>query len=153
MASTAEKLSNFIDGQPAAWDGESEPVLNPATGEEIATAPRSGPREVDRAVSAARQAFEGWSNATPADRSRAHDAHFHASAPELTQHLPPTLPGHYFSTRGGSLGVGFPGAMGLKLALPDKTVIGFSGDGGAMYTIQAMWTAARHGIAVSQYAL
>jgi benzoylformate decarboxylase len=30
--------------------------------------------------------------------------------------------------------------------MPDKTVIGFSGDGGAMYTIQAMWTAARHEI-------
>ena len=30
--------------------------------------------------------------------------------------------------------------------MPDKTVIGFSGDGGAMYTIQAMWTAAHHGI-------
>ena len=36
--------------------------------------------------------------------------------------------------------------MGVKLAMPDKTVIGFSGDGGAMYTIQAMWTAARHEI-------
>lgn len=68
------------------------------------------------------------------------------SSPELTHHLPPTRPGHYFSTRGGSLGVGFPGALGVKLALPDKTVIGFSGDGGAMYTIQAMWTAARHEI-------
>ena len=30
--------------------------------------------------------------------------------------------------------------------MPDKTVIGFSGDGGAMYTIQSMWTAARHDI-------
>lgn len=68
------------------------------------------------------------------------------SSPELTMHLPPRLPGHYFATRGGSLGVGFPGALGLKLALPDKTVVGFSGDGGAMYTIQAMWTAARHDI-------
>ena len=68
------------------------------------------------------------------------------ASPELTMHLPPTRPGHYFATRGGSLGVGFPGAMGLKLAMPDKTVIGFSGDGGAMYTIQAMWTAARHEI-------
>jgi benzoylformate decarboxylase len=68
------------------------------------------------------------------------------SSPELTHHLPPNLPGHYFATRGGSLGVGFPGAIGLKLALPDKTVIGFSGDGGAMYTIQAMWTAAHHDI-------
>ena len=68
------------------------------------------------------------------------------SSPELTMHIPPRLPGHYFSTRGGSLGVGFPGALGVKLAMPDKTVIGFSGDGGAMYTIQAMWTAARHEI-------
>jgi benzoylformate decarboxylase len=68
------------------------------------------------------------------------------ASPELTQHLPPKLPGHYFCTRGGSLGVGFPGALGVKLAMPDKTVIGFSGDGGAMYTIQAMWTAARHSI-------
>ena len=68
------------------------------------------------------------------------------SSPELTHHLPPALPGHYFATRGGSLGVGFPGAIGLKLALPDKTVIGFSGDGGAMYTIQALWTAAHHDI-------
>ena len=68
------------------------------------------------------------------------------ASPELTHHLPPNLPGHYFATRGGSLGVGFPGAMGVKLAMPDKTVIGFSGDGGSMYTIQSMWTAARHGI-------
>ncbi|RKH56360.1 thiamine pyrophosphate-dependent enzyme, partial [Corallococcus llansteffanensis] len=34
----------------------------------------------------------------------------------------------------------------VKLAHPDKTVIGFTGDGGSMYTIQALWTAARHGI-------
>ncbi len=68
------------------------------------------------------------------------------SSPELTHHLPPTKPGHYFATRGGSLGVGFPGAIGLKLALPDKTVIGFSGDGGAMYTIQSLWTAAHHNV-------
>jgi benzoylformate decarboxylase len=43
------------------------------------------------------------------------------SSPELTHHLPPSRPGHYFATRGGSLGVGFPGAIGVKLALPDKT--------------------------------
>jgi thiamine pyrophosphate-dependent acetolactate synthase large subunit-like protein len=46
------------------------------------------------------------------------------------------------------LGVGIPGAIGVKLANPDKTVIGFTGDGGSMYTIQALWTAARHNINV-----
>ena len=68
------------------------------------------------------------------------------TSPELTRYLPPTLPGHFFQTRGGSLGVGIPGAIGLKLANPDKTVVGFSGDGGSMYTIQALWTAAHHNI-------
>jgi thiamine pyrophosphate-dependent acetolactate synthase large subunit-like protein len=66
------------------------------------------------------------------------------SSPELTRYWPPNTPGSYFQTRGGSLGVGIPGAIGLKLAHPDRTVVGFTGDGGSMYTIQALWTAAHH---------
>jgi len=69
------------------------------------------------------------------------------SSPDLTRYITPKNPGHFFQTRGGSLGVGFPGAVGLKLLHPDKTVIGFSGDGGSMYTIQALWTAAHHKVA------
>jgi thiamine pyrophosphate-dependent acetolactate synthase large subunit-like protein len=66
------------------------------------------------------------------------------NSPPISEYLAPQKTATYFLTRGGSLGVGFPGAIGAKLANPDKTVIGFSGDGGAMYTIQALWTAARH---------
>ena len=66
------------------------------------------------------------------------------NSPPIVRHLPPCTTGSYFLTRGGSLGVGFPGAIGAKMANPDKLVIGFSGDGGSMYTIQALWTAARH---------
>jgi benzoylformate decarboxylase len=68
------------------------------------------------------------------------------TSPDLTRYLRPTIPGTYFLTRGGSLGVGIPGAIGIKVAHPDRTVVGFTGDGGSMYTIQALWTAARHGI-------
>ena len=68
------------------------------------------------------------------------------SSPAITRYLVPTLPDHFFQTRGGSLGVGIPGALGIKLAHPEKTVIGFTGDGGSMYTIQALWTAARYNI-------
>ena len=68
------------------------------------------------------------------------------TSPDLIRYLPPTRPGSYFQTRGGSLGVGVPGALGLKLANPELTVFGFTGDGGAMYTIQALWTAAHHRI-------
>jgi benzoylformate decarboxylase len=69
------------------------------------------------------------------------------ASPTVTRYLPPRTPGSYFQTRGGSLGVGIPGAIGAKLARPDAEVIGFTGDGGSMYTIQALWTAARHNVA------
>lgn len=64
----------------------------------------------------------------------------------ITAALPPRTVGSYHQTRGGSLGVGIPGAIGIKLARPEATVVGFTGDGGSMYTFQALWTAARYGI-------
>ncbi|MET8851218.1 thiamine pyrophosphate-binding protein [Amycolatopsis sp. NPDC004625] len=69
------------------------------------------------------------------------------ASPGLVKHLPPRVPGTYFLTRGGSLGVGITGAIGAKLARPAAQVVGFTGDGGSMYTPQALWTAARYGIA------
>jgi betaine-aldehyde dehydrogenase len=71
MATTTETLRNFIDGQPVASAGDSEPVLNPATGEELARAPITPPQEVDAAVRAARGAFASWSKTTPAQRAEA----------------------------------------------------------------------------------
>lgn len=68
------------------------------------------------------------------------------NSPPIVRYWPPERTGQYFLTRGGSLGVGIPGAVGAKLANPDKTVFGFTGDGGSMYTIQALWTAARHNV-------
>jgi betaine-aldehyde dehydrogenase len=69
---TRTKLQNFIDGEftdPA--EGQTEPVLNPATGEEIAEAPLSTAEDVNRAVEAARRAFDGWAATTPGERSLA----------------------------------------------------------------------------------
>lgn len=70
------------------------------------------------------------------------------ASPRLTRHLPPRTPGDYFLTRGGSLGVGIPGAVGIQLARPDRTVVAVVGDGGSMYTIQSLWTAAREGLPI-----
>lgn len=64
----------------------------------------------------------------------------------LNYHFRSKTPGTFFQTRGGSLGVGIPGAMGIWLAEPEQTVIGFTGDGGSLYTIQALWTAAKYNI-------
>ena len=43
--------------------------LNPATGEEIADVPLSTEEDVDRAVAAAKAAFDGWSTTTPGERA------------------------------------------------------------------------------------
>jgi benzoylformate decarboxylase len=57
-------------------------------------------------------------------------------------------PGDYFSGRGGGIGQGLAGALGVKIALPDRPVLAVSGDGSAMYSIQALWTAAHHDLAI-----
>ncbi len=63
-------LANYIGGEwKPARDGATDTVLDPATGEVIATAPASGAADVDEAVTAARTAFEGWAAKTPRQRS------------------------------------------------------------------------------------
>ena len=71
MAIATGTLQNFIDGESVSAAAETEPILNPATGEELARAPMSSAEEVDRAVQAARRAFPGWSQTTPAERAQA----------------------------------------------------------------------------------
>ena len=44
---------------------------------------------------------------------------------------------------GGSIGIGLPLAVGAAVAAPDRKVLSISGDGSAMYTVQALWTMAR----------
>jgi betaine-aldehyde dehydrogenase len=65
-------IRNFIDGEerdPA--DGSTEPIVNPATGEQIASAPVSGEADVDAAVTAAEGAFGPWSETPPGERALA----------------------------------------------------------------------------------
>ncbi|WP_223166887.1 gamma-aminobutyraldehyde dehydrogenase [Nonomuraea sp. SYSU D8015] len=65
-------LRNFIDGELTdSIERRSSPVLNPATGETIASAPRSGPEDVEFAVAAAKAAFPRWSATTPGERALA----------------------------------------------------------------------------------
>jgi benzoylformate decarboxylase len=57
-------------------------------------------------------------------------------------------PSSFFYAKAGSLGLGLPEAVGVKLAMPDRPVVCSIGDGTAMYSIQALWTAARYRLAV-----
>jgi betaine-aldehyde dehydrogenase len=72
MTTETHTVRNFIDGEFVdPVEGETEPVLNPATGEAIAHAPVSTAADVDRAASAAHRAFPGWSTTTPGERATA----------------------------------------------------------------------------------
>ncbi|MBI4591083.1 MAG: thiamine pyrophosphate-binding protein [Candidatus Rokubacteria bacterium] len=54
----------------------------------------------------------------------------------------------FYGLRGGGIGWGLPAALGVKLALPHRPVVALVGDGSAMYTSQAFWTAAHTGLGV-----
>lgn len=65
------KLSTqlLIDGQFVTGEGQAEPILNPANGEQIAAVPEASFEQVNRAVNGAQRAFAQWSRTTPASRS------------------------------------------------------------------------------------
>jgi acetolactate synthase-1/2/3 large subunit len=48
----------------------------------------------------------------------------------------------------GTLGSGFPTALGAKVANPEKPVLSINGDGGFMFNVQELATAVQHGIDV-----
>ena len=68
----ANDLQNFVGGQwtDLSYDSRAD-IIDPSTGAVFATAPVSGPDEVDAAVTSAADAFPGWRDSTPAERSLA----------------------------------------------------------------------------------
>ena len=54
----------------------------------------------------------------------------------------------YIRPAGGSEGYGVGGTIGVKLAAPDKPVVGLVGDGSMFYADSGLWTAAHHGVPV-----
>jgi benzoylformate decarboxylase len=55
----------------------------------------------------------------------------------------------YHALASGGIGWGLPASVGVSLANPDRPVVCYSGDGSAMYSIQALWTAAHHKLALT----
>ena len=66
-------LRNFVDGQYVDAAGEStSELINPSTGQVVATAPISSQEDVDAAYASAAKAFEGeWGESTPSERQSA----------------------------------------------------------------------------------
>ncbi len=142
------RLSALLDGTLTPAQKKAAQTRTDESGKNK-RAHKAAARERDRSVRDATplhmsRFMEELAAALPSDAIIFDEALTNSGA--VTDYFPPKNGESYFVTRGGSLGVGIPGAIGAKVANPDKTVIGFTGDGGAMYTIQALWTAAHHGI-------
>ncbi len=58
-------------------------------------------------------------------------------------------PHDLLSLTGGSIGSMIPVATGAAVACPARKVVALQGDGGAMYTLQALWTQARERLDVT----
>lgn len=69
--------------------------------------------------------------------------------PAMQRYLPIRDFGQFYTMASGGLGYGLPAAVGIALARPDRRVIAIVGDGSLMYSIQALWTAARHRLPLS----
>jgi len=86
-------------------------------------------------------------NLTPDDAIYADESNT-ASLPLLMM-LARARPYTHLPLAGGSIGQGLPIAVGAALAAPDRKVICPHGDGGAAYTMQALWTMAREKLDVT----
>jgi betaine-aldehyde dehydrogenase/aminobutyraldehyde dehydrogenase len=71
IAGTEVPLENFIGGEFRAGDGTTWEVIDPATGEGIASVNAVSPDQLDAAVAAATSAFPAWSGTSPAERATA----------------------------------------------------------------------------------
>jgi acetolactate synthase-1/2/3 large subunit len=67
----------------------------------------------------------------------------------LYPNLTGAVPHDYLSVKGGSIGFCLPAATGAAIAAPGRRVVAYSGDGSALYTIQALWTQARESLDVT----
>jgi benzoylformate decarboxylase len=66
-----------------------------------------------------------------------------SSRPPMQQHLPILRSETFYTCSSGGLGHGLPAAVGVALGKPGSKVIALIGDGSAMYSIQALWSAAQ----------
>lgn len=159
---------------PAAWGGTGDPgaslrALLPLVQARLDDESRAQAKAALERSTASRQAELDRLEETAIGRYGSAPLHPMAAAHALVRALPPdstvvdeavttgtyvrgfhhpTGPGRYFFCKGGGLGWGMPAAAGISLARNREPVLCVVGDGSAMYSPQALWTAARQELPV-----
>jgi benzoylformate decarboxylase len=81
------------------------------------------------------------SSATPADAALVEEAPSHR--PAMQKYLPMRGQDSFYTMASGGLGHSLPASVGMALGRPGIRTVCLIGDGSAMYSIQALWTAAQ----------
>ncbi|HEY7196981.1 MAG TPA: thiamine pyrophosphate-binding protein [Gaiellaceae bacterium] len=71
-----------------------------------------------------------------------------STRPEILARMPAREPLGFVAVANGALGFGLAGAVGLRMARPERPVVALLGDGSSLYSVQAVWSAAYYGIGV-----
>ncbi len=67
---------------------------------------------------------------------------------DVMRNFAPRAPHDAYGGRGGGIGQGLAGAIGVAVAHRDRRIVAVSGDGSAMYSVQSFWSAAHHGLKI-----
>jgi benzoylformate decarboxylase len=67
-----------------------------------------------------------------------------SARPEVLKRIPARRPLGFLGAAMGGLGFGLSAPIGVRMAQPTRPVVAVVGDGSSMYTIQALWSAARY---------
>ncbi len=81
------------------------------------------------------------SEAMPDDAALVEEAPSHR--PAMQKFMPMRGQDSFYTMASGGLGYGLPASVGMALGRPDRRTVCLVGDGSAMYSIQALWTAAQ----------
>jgi benzoylformate decarboxylase len=130
-AAVCRALAALVEERPGAAEAKPANERPPAP-------PPPGPGEPLRAG----HVFAALAERLPPDAVIVEESP--SSRPELEMRLPARAPLGFLSAAMGGLGFAVPGAIGVRMALPDRPVVAIVGDGAALYQVQALWSAARY---------
>ena len=145
-----EELTDALDQDMSASAKEAAATRTAAFAEERRQADETYRRQLDASRGQQPMAVDRMmhelAQAAPPDTIVADESI--TSRPSVMKAFTFDQPGSLYVLRGGALGWAMPGSLGVQLANPDRPVLAIVGDGSSLYTVQALWTAARYNIPV-----
>ena len=112
----------------------------------VGYAPPSPPRRPGRASRSGGRVLAALGERLPEEAVLVEESP--SSRPELHARIPARRPLGFLSAAMGGLGFGLSAPIGLRMALAERPVVAVVGDGSSLYSIQALWSAARYEVGV-----